>query len=75
MSEKKILLKKKLQQSQQKLDIAVEALELILKDDDKPSCVNDDDCPLNGGDGFDNHCNENCPYIIARVALTKIKEE
>lgn len=46
-----------------------EALEKILNDDDKPSCVNDSDCPLNGGDGYDNHCDMNCPFIIAKKAL------
>lgn len=51
-----------------------ELAEIIITDDDKPACVNDDDCPLNGGAGLDNHCNLICPFIIAKKIADKINE-
>lgn len=33
-----------------------------------PACQNDNDCPLNGGDGFDQGCGH-CAVIIAKKAL------
>ena len=50
----------------------------IISNDDQPACVMDTECPLNGGVGFDNHCNENCPLISAKQILdiiNKAKEE
>ena len=49
----------------------IEDLKKIITDDDTPSCYEENDCPINGGDGFDNHCNENCPLLIAKLALGK----
>lgn len=51
-----------------------EIAENIVNNDDKPSCVNDDDCPLNGGVGYDNHCNMKCPFILGKQILQKISE-
>ena len=50
----------------------------IISNDDQPACVYDVECPLNGGVGFDNHCDENCPFISAKQILdiiNKAKEE
>lgn len=41
----------------------------IISNDDQPDCVFDEECPLNGGVGFDNHCNENCPLVSAKQIL------
>lgn len=52
--------------------------ENIINNDDKPACVNDKECPLNDGDGFDNHCNMRCPFILGKQILdliTKAEEE
>lgn len=51
-----------------------EIAENIVNDNDKPSCVNDVDCPLNGGVGYDNHCNMKCPFILGKQILQKISE-
>lgn len=51
-----------------------EIAENIVNNDDKPSCVNDADCPLNGGLGYDNHCNTKCPFILGKHILQKISE-
>ena len=51
-----------------------EIANLIVNDEDKPSCVNDDNCPLNDGDGLDNHCDLNCPYILGKHIKDKISE-
>lgn len=51
-----------------------EIAENIVNNDDKPSCVNDADCPLNGGLGYDNHCNTKCPFILGKHILEKISE-
>lgn len=40
----------------------------------KPACVNDEECPVNGGVGFDNHCDLTCPFIIAKKIVEKINE-
>ena len=42
----------------------------IISNDDQPACVYDVECPLNGGVGFDNHCNENCPFVTAKQIST-----
>lgn len=47
---------------------------LIVNDDDKPACVNDDDCPLNGGVGYDSHCNMSYPFIIGKQILEKCEK-
>lgn len=50
----------------------------IVYSDEIPACVNDKECPLNGGDGFDNHCNMRCPFILGKQILdliTKAEEE
>ncbi len=52
--------------------ILIEALREILEN--APSCVNDDDCPLNGGEGFDSGCGH-CFAIIAKKALERIKND
>ncbi|HIS88910.1 TPA: hypothetical protein IAA87_05775 [Candidatus Avigastranaerophilus faecigallinarum] len=49
----------------------IEDLKKIITDDDSPACYENDDCPINGGYGFDNHCNMNCPLLIAKLALKK----
>ena len=46
----------------------------IISNDDRPACVYDVECPLNGGVGFDNHCNENCPFILAKQILDIINK-
>lgn len=46
----------------------------IISNDDQPACVMDTECPLNGGVGFDNHCNENCPLISAKQILNIINK-
>ena len=46
----------------------------IISSDDQPACVYDVECPLNGGVGFDNHCNENCPFISAKQILNIINK-
>ena len=46
----------------------------IISNDDQPACVMDTECPLNGGVGFDNHCNENCPLILAKQILNIINK-
>lgn len=51
-----------------------EIANLIVNDEDKPSCVNDDNCPLNDGDGLDNHCDLSCPYILGKHIKDKINE-
>ena len=49
-------------------------VENIINNDDKPVCVNDKECPLNGGEGYDNHCNMECPFILGKQILQKISE-
>ncbi len=45
-----------------------EALEKIVNN--APACFRDDDCPVNGGAGYDNHCTEDkCHIMIAKQAL------
>lgn len=39
---------------------------------EQPPCVGEDDCPYNGGAGFDNHCNEFCQMIIGKEILNVI---
>jgi hypothetical protein len=46
-----------------------QALEKILNNEDTPACIKEADCPINGGEGFDNHCNMTCPFVIAKQAL------
>lgn len=46
----------------------------IISNDDQPACVMDIECPLNGGVGFDNHCNENCPLISAKQIFDVINK-
>ena len=46
----------------------------IISNDDQPACVFDEECPLNGGTGFDNHCNETCPFVSAKQILDIISE-
>ena len=48
--------------------------EQIINEEDKPACVYDDDCPMNGGAGFDNHCNEHCPLILSKQIQLKCIE-
>lgn len=58
----------------QALEDVREIAKLIKDDDDKPACVYDEGCPLNGGAGFDNHCNMTCPYVLAKIIDDKINE-
>ena len=58
----------------QALEEVRELAKLIKDDDDKPACVYDEGCPLNGGAGFDNHCNMTCPYVLAKIIDDKINE-
>lgn len=51
-----------------------EIADKIANDKDKPACVYDEGCPLNGGAGFDNHCNMTCPYVLAKIIDNKINE-
>lgn len=44
----------------------------IVYSDEIPACVNDKECPLNDGDGFDNHCNMRCPFILGKQILDLI---
>lgn len=44
-------------------------LRKIYADNDTPACYNAPGCPINGGCGFDNHCNEKCPLLIAKQVL------
>lgn len=46
----------------------------IISNDDQPACVMDTECPLNGGVGFDNHCDENCPFISAKKIMDVIEK-
>lgn len=39
---------------------------------EQPPCIGEDDCPYNGGAGFDNHCNEFCQMIIGKEILKVI---
>ena len=41
---------------------------------EQPPCVGEDDCPYNGGAGFDNHCNEFCQMIIGKEILKVINK-
>lgn len=50
-----------------------QALEKILNNEDTPACIKEADCPINGGEGFDNHCNMTCPFVIAKNALEENK--
>jgi len=55
--------------------VAIKPLALaILSNDDKPACVYESDCPLNGGSGFDNHCDMHCPFILAKIISDTIDE-
>lgn len=58
----------------QALEEVREITKLIKDDEDKPACVYDEGCPLNGGAGFDNHCNMTCPYVLAKIIDDKINE-
>ena len=45
---------------------------------EQPPCVDEPDCPYNGGAGFDNHCNKFCQMIIGKRILkviNKMREE
>lgn len=45
---------------------------------EQPPCVDEPDCPYNGGAGFDNHCNKFCQMIIGKHILNvinKMREE
>lgn len=39
---------------------------------EQPPCTGEDDCPYNGGAGFDNHCNKFCQMIIGKEILNVI---
>ncbi len=39
---------------------------------EQPPCIGEDDCPYNGGAGFDNHCNKFCQMIIGKEILNVI---
>ena len=55
--------------------IAIKPLAVaIINNDDKPACVYESDCPLNGGSGFDNHCDMHCPFILAKIISDTIDE-
>ena len=41
---------------------------------EQPPCIGEDDCPYNGGAGFDNHCNEFCQMIIGKEILKVINK-
>lgn len=58
----------------QALEEVKKIAKLIKDDDDKPACVYDEGCILNGGAGFDNHCNMTCPYVLAKIIDDKINE-
>lgn len=49
--------------------IAIECLKSILSK--APACYNTCECPLKGGDGFDQGCSY-CAYLKAHIALKKI---
>lgn len=40
----------------------------------EPPCFDDEECPVNGGVGFDNHCDLTCPFILAKKIIDKIRE-
>lgn len=61
-------------QYKQALEEIREIAKRIVADDDKPSCTNEIDCPLNGGAGYDNHCNMLCPFILGKQIQDKINE-
>ena len=48
---------------------------MIANSSDQPACFKEPDCPLNGGVGFDNHCNMKCPFILANKILKVIDGE
>ena len=41
---------------------------------EQPPCIGEDDCPYNGGAGFDNHCNKFCQMIIGKEILKVINK-
>ena len=45
---------------------------MIANSSDQPACFKEPDCPLNDGDGYDNHCNMKCPFIIANKIIALI---
>ncbi len=47
----------------------------IANSSDQPACFKEPDCPLNDGDGFDNHCNMKCPFVIANKIVAVIDGE
>lgn len=52
--------------------IAIECLKSILSK--APACYNTCECPLKGGDGFDQGCSY-CAYLKAHVALKNRREK
>lgn len=40
----------------------------------KPACVNDKECPVNGSVGFDSYCDLTCPFVLAKKIVDKIIE-
>lgn len=48
---------------------------MIANSSDEPACYKEPNCPMNGGVGFDNHCNMKCPFVLANKIIAVIDGE